>query len=75
MPAGILCNTHLRFYTQYSLRQLLKECGFNVITLESHQVPVPEHIQAGFENYQKTGLSFDYDSLSTVSFTVLAEPC
>lgn len=75
VPAGILCNTHLRFYTQYSLRQLLKECGLKVITLESHQVPVPKHIRAGFENYQNTGLTVDYENLSTVSFTVLAEPC
>ena len=74
VPVGILCNTHMRFYTQYSLRQLLQECGFNIITLESHRIPLPEHIEIGFNDYQKTGLRVDFDNLSTLAFTVLAEP-
>jgi len=64
----------MRFYTQYSLRQLLQECGFNIITLESHRIPLPEHVEIGFDNYQKTGLRVDFDNLSTLAFTVLAEP-
>lgn len=73
VPAGILCNTHVRFYTQHSLRQLLKECGFNVISIESHQTHLPEHVKNGFEQYQNTGLSVDYANLATTAFTVLAE--
>ena len=73
LPTRILCNPHARFYTQHSLRQLLKECGFNIISIESQQVPLPEHVKTGLEHYEKTGLTVDYTNLATTAFIVLAE--
>ncbi len=73
VPTGILCNTHLRFYTQHSLLELLGSCGMVPVFLERHRIPIPDHILKGFENYQKTGLKTDYENLSTNAFTVLAK--
>lgn len=73
VPAGILCNTHLRFYTQYSLLELLKNCGLAPILLERHCTPVPEQLQIGFRHYQEAGLDIDFDNLTTIAFTVLAK--
>ncbi|HNP26414.1 MAG TPA: class I SAM-dependent methyltransferase, partial [Nitrosomonas sp.] len=73
VPAGILCNTHLRFYTQLSLRKLLDSCGLSVTLLEKHCIPIPEQILTGLKGYQKSGLDVDYENLSTNAFTVLAK--
>ncbi len=73
VPAGILCNTHLRFYTQHSLRKLLDSCGLSVTLLEKHCIPIPEQILTGLKDYQKSGLDVDYENLSTNAFTVLAK--
>lgn len=73
VPAGILCNTHLRFYTQHTLQELLKSCGLTPILLERHCSPIPEQLRIGFRHYQEAGLEIDYDNLSTVAFTVLAK--
>ncbi len=75
VPAGILCNTHLRFYTQHSLRHLLTDNGYRIIAFENQQLPIPENLKTGFDEYKNTGLTIDTDNLSTISFTVLAEPC
>ncbi|PTN12108.1 class I SAM-dependent methyltransferase [Nitrosomonas aestuarii] len=73
VPAGILCNTHLRFYTEHSLRQLLDSCGLTVTLIEKHCIPIPEQILTGFNSYQKSGLDVDYENLATNAFTVLAK--
>lgn len=73
VPTGILCNTHLRFYTQYSLQELLKSCGLVPIFWERHHIPIPEQLQTGLKHYQETGLDIDYENLSTNAFTILAK--
>lgn len=73
VPTGILCNTHLRFYTQHSLQELLKSCGLIPTFWEKHFIPIPEQLQTGLKHYQKTGLDIDYENLATNAFTVLAK--
>jgi SAM-dependent methyltransferase len=73
VPSGVLCETHLRFFTQHSLENLLKSAGLTPIRVEKQHIPIPEHVKVGFENYQKAGLAVDQDNLSTIAFTVLAK--
>lgn len=78
LPVGILCNTHLRFYTRSSLTQLLSDCGFTVVRWENAASPPP----AAFRQFLAAagqgplpgmqGVAPDLESLSTESFHVLA---
>lgn len=45
-PVGIHCNTHLRFFTQRTLTDLLARHGFAVQALQAVPVPAPEHWRA-----------------------------
>ncbi len=73
VPIGILCSTHLRFYTQHSLQELLRSCGLTPVLIKRHCIPIPERLKIGFKHYQETGLNIDYENLSTNAFTVLAK--
>lgn len=67
VPAGILCETHLRFFTAATLSDLLNECGFRVIREDPQKIPMPEEVAA------RLGAIGNLDSLTTYSFRVLAE--
>ena len=73
VPAGILCNTHLRFYTLHSLQKLLNNCGLTPIRIERQCIPIPERLQSGLSHYQSENLDVDYENLSTNAFTILAQ--
>jgi len=73
VPVGILCNTHLRFYTLHSLQTLLHNCGLEPTRVERQCIPIPERLQTGFNKYQAANLEVDYENLSTNAFTILAE--
>ena len=73
VPAGVLCNTHLRFFTKQSLLELITSCSLTPVFLERQCIPIPEQAKTGFENYQKSGLAVDEENLSTIAFTVLAK--
>ena len=74
VPTGIMCNTHLRFYTQHSLQGLLEACGLKPIAWKKHYIPIPERLETGFKHYQNSGFDIDYENLSTNTFIVLAKP-
>jgi 2-polyprenyl-3-methyl-5-hydroxy-6-metoxy-1,4-benzoquinol methylase len=71
-PVGILCNTHLRFFTRHGLEALLAEAGFRVerwVNVES----LPPETFANFLNRNTNpGVMPDRESLATESFHVLA---
>ena len=39
IPVGLLCVSHIRFFTEDSLKRLLEECGFSVEHIERQVIP------------------------------------
>lgn len=72
LPVGILCNTHLRFFTRASLEILLADAGFCVERWENVESPLPETFAAFLQNHVSTGVTPNLESLATASFHVLA---
>ncbi|MBF0256897.1 MAG: class I SAM-dependent methyltransferase, partial [Gammaproteobacteria bacterium] len=73
LPVGILCETHLRFYTRPSLDSLLRQTGFGVLTWHNQTTGCPEEFDAYLNACHASGLSIDDESLRTYSFHVLAQ--
>lgn len=67
-PIGIHCVTHLRFFTEHSVRALFSQCGLEVDQLESVKVPCPA---AWAEHWQRTpGLQVQQTSWDNYAFLV-----
>lgn len=73
LPLGILCCTHLRFFTERSLRELLSDAGFKVKAWRNQPSPLPQRMQFGLEAARTAGMALDMSSLESDSFHVLAE--
>lgn len=79
-PVGILCQTHLRFFTRSSLATLLADAGFKVEKWEDVSSPMPgtlrEFLAAGVAPTTAGSpgrpVKPDWASLETASFRVLA---
>ncbi|MCX7176990.1 MAG: class I SAM-dependent methyltransferase, partial [Proteobacteria bacterium] len=71
-PVGILCNTHLRFYSRQGLQILLEDSGFHVERWEDINSPIPETFQRFLSDRPALGVEIDAGSLATESFHVLA---
>lgn len=71
-PVGILCNTHLRFFTRHGLEKVIADAGFQVVRWEN----VPSQPPAAFADFLRQrampGVAPDFESLATESFHVLA---
>ena len=72
LPAGILCCTHLRFFTARSLEQLLHDGGFEVMELRRHGPPMTEEFKRFVQASIAAGLSCDQENLATESLHVVA---
>ena len=72
LPVGLLCNTHLRFFTDRSLRRLLAENGFTVQRIEGVRHPMPTSVGDGIETLAEQGMEIDLSSLETLNHIVLA---
>lgn len=72
LPVGILCSTHLRFYTEQSLLALLQAAGFSVVTLRRQGQPVPTAMRTRLEALNGADCLIDWQSLETDSLHVLA---
>ncbi|MEI6215285.1 MAG: class I SAM-dependent methyltransferase [Desulfuromonadales bacterium] len=73
IPAGILCTTHVRFYTRHSLVHLLEQCGFSVASVDAQRTPPPDELRQGLSAYGGAGMELDEESLATLLFIALAE--
>ncbi len=71
-PVGILCNTHLRFFTRQSLKSLIANAGFRVERWENVPSPLPESFKRFMDGHVTPGVVPDIESISTESFHVLA---
>ena len=68
LPMGLLCFTHLRFFTRKSLRDLLELGGFAEVQLVPQRNPVP----ASFAKVLRKLPGVDWESLDTQGFWVIA---
>ena len=73
VPAGILCTTHLRFYTRSSLLYLLERSGLRPIKVDALIAPPPEDLRLAFAKYHCAGSEVDEGSLSVLQHIVVAE--
>lgn len=72
LPVGILCRTHLRFFTQRSLEQLLADAEFEIVRLRRHTPAVSAEQRQFVQALEAAGLPCDRDSLATESLHALA---
>lgn len=70
-PVGILCTTHLRFFTRRGLERLLGDARFTVERWEDVPSPPPAAFAALLDACPQ-GVAIDRASLATESFHVLA---
>ncbi len=73
VPIGLLCNTHMRFFTFHSMKNLLNTHGFELIKVNKFTVAPNENAQALLTCLQQAALHVDHDNLSTVNYHVLAQ--
>lgn len=69
MPIGLLCFTHLRFFTRHSLEQLLRLGGWEEIAIYPQRTGVPKHVARALKKVK----GVDGESLGTSGFWVIAK--
>ena len=72
LPVGILCNTHVRFFTAYSLEQLLQEAGFELVQLRRHAPAMDAEFMRFVQAAEAAGTTCDQVNLATESLHALA---
>ncbi len=72
LPVGILCCTHLRFFTERSLRQMLANANFEIRVWHAQQSPMPADFAQALGVQSGQTPPWDLDSMNTDSFHVLA---
>ncbi len=70
-PVGILCNTHLRFYTRRGLERLIGDARLGVERWQDVSSPPPAEFTALLDACPRS-FAIDRDSLAIESFHVLA---
>ncbi len=65
IPMGLLCATHVRFFTRRTLEDWLHAAGFDRYRIDAQTTPLPERIEALPESFAP-----DRESLTTAGFYV-----
>ena len=71
VPAGILCVSHLRWFTESSIRDVLGKTGFSIEIFERNQIPPTPRGQAFIRDICAAGYG-DKRSLMTNEFVIRA---
>ncbi|MCP4750186.1 MAG: class I SAM-dependent methyltransferase [Proteobacteria bacterium] len=71
-PCGLLCNTHLRFFTLETIRGLLEDNGFQVEKIQGAKTPMPKMMKARMKELKENGMDIDFSSLDTLNYIILA---
>lgn len=69
LPIGLLCYTHLRFFTRRTLEDWLRRCGFSSFEIVAQRTELPAELSALAEAIP--GLELDEESLATKGFFVV----
>ncbi|WP_295543262.1 class I SAM-dependent methyltransferase [uncultured Thiohalocapsa sp.] len=72
VPAGLLCETHLRFFTEHSLHALLSRQGFEISTLHRVKLPAPANVHKRLASLREAGFEVNAASLDTLAFHLVA---
>ena len=72
LPVGILCISHVRFFTTRSLEQLLQDAGFDLVQLRRHGPAMDEEFTRFLQATVVAGLPCNREDLATESLHVLA---
>ncbi|MFZ3048493.1 MAG: class I SAM-dependent methyltransferase [Desulfatirhabdiaceae bacterium] len=73
LPVGILCNTHLRFFTRSSITGFLAENGFRILKIVGNGVPISEDMRGKYKMLAESGMEIDFSNLDISNYLVLAE--
>ncbi len=73
IPAGLLCNTHLRFFTYQSIKTLLQQFQLTIVQVKSIRLPAPAIWSDTLQSLQQANYSIAYDSLDTLEYHILAQ--
>jgi len=72
LPVGLLCNTHMRFFTLKTIRDLLENNSFVVEKIERVKIPMPDPVKAAMQTLTKHVVEIDVPSLETLHYNILA---
>lgn len=72
-PAGILCITHLRFFTKRSIEAVLKQAGFSVVSVRENNTPLPGNQNNWMDLIEKAGIEINKESLCCLGYYITAK--
>jgi 2-polyprenyl-3-methyl-5-hydroxy-6-metoxy-1,4-benzoquinol methylase len=72
-PAGILCISHLRFFTKKTIQSLLEGAGLKILLIEEQITHIPEHLEKSLCLLKINGIEVDEKSLSCLGYYILAQ--
>lgn len=73
IPAGLLCISHLRFFTRKSIIDLMTACGWHVIRVETQHGPFVGSAKDRFVHLGDLGFKVAPDDLEALGFYILAQ--
>jgi len=73
VPIGILTVSHLRFFTEKTIRSLLEDAGFTIVSVDRQSSPLPPHSEQWAALMEQHGVNVDRKSLSCLSYYILAK--
>jgi SAM-dependent methyltransferase len=72
LPVGLLCTTHMRFFTLKTIYDLLENNDFVVERTESIKIPMPDSVRDGMRVLSKHAMEIDESSLETLHYNIVA---
>jgi len=74
VPSGSLCITHIRFFTEASLRREVTAAGFNITRVEPVRVALSQEMERFIEQAEAAGFPTNRESLEAISINLVAVP-
>ena len=71
VPIGILCNTHMRFFTLHSIQALLIQNGFVPLKTKSCPVPMAQDFESAITRMAVLGMEIDQENLNSIGHILL----
>lgn len=72
LPVGLLCTTHMRFFTLKTISDLLENNGWKVEKVERVTIPMPASLKTGMQTLRSQNLEIEESSLETLHYNILA---
>ena len=73
VPIGILTVSHLRFFTLKTIRSLLEDAGFTIVSISGQSSSLPSHSELWATFMEQHGLTVDRKSLSFLSYYIVTK--